>query len=191
MKNFLIFIRTTITGGILFLLPIVILIIILEKAYAILSVLARPISSRLNAEFLGMNGSILITIGLIIIICFVSGLFFRSDTAKRWVKTLEERLLVNIPGYALLKSITADTVGERSESSMSPVMIQDGESWSLGFLCEEGKQHTTVFIPDAPSYDAGEIRVVPSGDVKKLEMTANQFAKTIKGYGKGVLKHVE
>lgn len=191
MKKLIAFIRTTITGGILFLLPFVVLTILLEKAFAILSDLSQPISDRLSKDFLGFDGSILITIALIVLICFLSGLFFRSEKGKRWVNTLESRLMVNIPGYSLIKALTADTIGQPVEQSMTPALVQDGENWLLGFLCEEGDKHSTVFIPDAPRYDAGEIRLVPSGDIKKLDMSIHHFSKAINAYGKGIMDYLE
>jgi len=72
------FIRTTVVGGILFLLPVVVLVIIFEKANSILSVITEPISRRIPDSILGFDGSTMITIFLLILICFIGGLVFRS-----------------------------------------------------------------------------------------------------------------
>jgi len=34
-----------------------------------------------------------------------------------------------------------------------------------------------VFIPDAPRYDAGEMRVVASSNIKKLDISIKNFVK--------------
>jgi uncharacterized membrane protein len=191
MNSVIRFIRTTITGGILFLLPIVVLFFIFEKAYSVLAVLSRPISEKISDSFLGFDGSALITVLLLILICFVAGLIFRSKRVKKALGKLEDRVLMFIPGYSLIKSITADSLGEEVEHKMIPVRVEDGESWVLGFLVEEGEKHSTVFLPDAPRYDAGEIRIIPSGSVVKLDLKANAFTKVINSYGVGALKWVE
>lgn len=185
------FIRTTVTGGILFLFPLVVLLFIFEKAYAIFAKISKPISTKIPGSILGFDGSAVVTIVLLILICFVSGLVFRSKRVKKLMGKLEDRVLIFIPGYTLLKSITADSIGEEIEHKLTPVRIEDGDSWLIGFLIERGKTHSTVFIPDAPRYDAGEIRILPSSSVIELEMSANKFTKVIKSYGVGAINWVE
>ncbi len=185
------FIRTTIIGGILFLLPVVVLYIIFEKAHSILSVIAEPISRKISDSILGFDGSGLITILLLILICFIGGLVFRSKRVKKSLQKLEDKFLIFIPGYSLMKSVTADTLGEDVENKLIPVRVADGEDWLLGFLIEEGKNHSTVFLPDAPRYDAGEIRILPTASVIKLEISANKFTKMIRSYGVGAVNYIE
>ena len=185
------FIRTTVVGGILFLLPVVVLVIIFEKANSILSVITEPISRRIPDSILGFDGSTMITIFLLILICFIGGLVFRSKRVKKILQKLEDKVLIFIPGYSLMKSITADTLGEEVENKLIPIRVADGEDWLLGFLIEEGKNHSTVFLPDAPRYDAGEIRILPATSVVKLEIPANKFTKMIKSYGVGAIEFIE
>jgi uncharacterized membrane protein len=185
------FIRTTVIGGILFLLPLVVLFIIFEKAHSILSVISDPISKKISDSILGFDGSALISILLLILICFLGGLIFRSKKVKKILQKLEDKVLIYIPGYSLMKSVTADTLGEEVANKLIPVRVADGEDWLLGFLIEEGKKHSTVFLPDAPRYDAGEIRILPTSSVVKLDIPANKFTKMIRSYGVGALDFVE
>lgn len=190
MKTLVSFIRTTITGGILFLLPLILLIILLNKVFTILIKISYPISKRLPDFILGLDGSIIVAVILLIFICFISGLLFRSPYVKKIVGSLEENLLNNIPGYTLVKAITADTLGEKTDHMMSPVLIRDGDSWNFALLVEEGEKLSTVFIPDAPRLDAGELKIIPTESFKKLDVSTNIFARSIKNYGKGSLKWI-
>lgn len=190
MKSLILFIRTTLTGGVLFLLPFVLLLMLFNKVFSILFKISDPISKKLPNIILGMDGSILITILLLIFICFLSGLLFRSEFIKKNVDKLEESVLNYIPGYSLLKSIMADAIGEEIDHNMKPILIKDDESWNFAFLVEEGEKFSTVFIPDAPRHDAGEVKIVPNKLLKKLDVSANVFARSIKSYGKGALKWI-
>jgi uncharacterized membrane protein len=191
MKSILGFIRTTITGGILFLLPIILLIVIFTKAYNILHKLSAPISGKLPELIFGFDGSNLIAFLLLILICFISGLLFRSKYVKNWIKKLEDNLLINVPGYALIKSITSSTIGKTSDTDMVPILIKDDNSWSLAFLVEGNEKLSTVFIPDAPKHDAGEVKIIPSELIEKLDVSVNVFSRSIKNYGKGASKWVK
>src|SRR5205085_5904096 len=138
------FLRTTLTGGILFLLPVILLIIILGKAYDILHKLAAPLNKRMPELILGLDGSNLLTIFLVILVCFLGGLLFRSATVQRGISGLEENVLVYLPGYFMLKSIAADAVGSDSAHDMTTVLVKDDETWNIGFLVEENDKHCTV-----------------------------------------------
>ncbi len=185
MKSIFSFIRITIAGGVLFLLPVVLIGIILAKAYVILNTVSSPLSRRLPNDILGFDGHVLISLVLLVLICFLSGLLFRTKTVKRWIKILEDKVLVFLPGYVLMKSMTSDTIGNPKDATLKPALIKEGEWWGLGFLVEEGDELSTVFRPDAPRHDAGEIKLVPKESVKKLDVPLNVFSKSIKNYGKG------
>ncbi len=188
MKNSIIkFIRATLTGGIIFLLPIVLFSIVLAKAIEILIKISQPLANVMNEKVFGFDGSMLVAIVLLVIICFIGGLLFRSAVVKKWIAKLEDNMLIFLPGYALIKSITADTLGEQVENELKPVLVKDEENWNMGFLVEEDERYATVFVPDAPRYDAGEVRIVPIANIKKLNVSVRKFSQSIKNFGSGTL----
>ena len=94
------FIRATLTGGIIFLLPIVLIIMVGAKAIEILLKISSPLAKHMaDGSFLGLDGSMLLAVTLLILICFISGLFYRSVVVKNWIARLEENVLVYLPGY--------------------------------------------------------------------------------------------
>ena len=150
MNSFLSFIKTTLTGGVLFLLPIILIVMLLKEAFGFLFIISKPISIYLPEIICGLNGSNIVAIFLLIGICFIGGLLFSTKWAKQLINKLENNILNLMPGYALIKSLTADTIGEQIDHNMTPILIKDDTSWSLAFLVEEGEAFSTVFIPDAP-----------------------------------------
>jgi len=191
MKSILLFIRTTLTGGILFLLPMVLLIMVVNKAHQILEKVSAPLAERLPDIFFGWDGSGIVAILLLIILCFISGLLFRSALVKRWISKLEENVLSYLPGYSMIKSITADAVGEKIEQSLTPVLAQDGEYWKIGFLVEEVDGFCTIFFPDAPRHDSGEVKIMPVSFIKRLSVHSHVVTRSLKSYGKGALHWVK
>ena len=91
------------------------------------------------------------------------------------IDRLEKTLLINIPGYSMIKTITADTLGSKSEEKLYPVTIREGDIWDIGFLVEDGEKLSMVFIPDAPRYDAGEMGVVSCENVQKLDIPTKNY----------------
>jgi uncharacterized membrane protein len=191
MKSVAKFIRATLTGGILFLLPLALLIIVLEKPYELLRMILEPLDRMLPDRILGLDGRMILTVLLLVTICFVSGLLFMSPPIKRLFTRLEESVLSLIPGYSMIKSITADFLGESVEHRMTPVLVQDGDDLRIGFLVEEGEGLCTVFFPDAPRLDAGEVKIVPAAAVQQIEAPTAQVIQSLKNFGAGALSWVK
>jgi uncharacterized membrane protein len=190
MNSFTKFLRATLTGGILFLLPVVLVVVIFNKAFHILKEISAPLNKKMPDIIFGLDGSNLLTILLLIVICFFSGLMFRSSWVRNLVASLEENVLSFLPGYVLLKSVTSDAIGERSETKMTTVLVRDGEVWNIGFLVEEVGNLCTVFIPEAPRHDSGEVKIVPADWVKKTNVTTNRATRSLKRYGKGAIEWI-
>src|SRR5271167_977622 len=104
MKAIAQFVRTTIVGGLFFLAPIVVLIVIFAKAFeyakkGLSAVLVHiPAASEMSA-----GGATALSILVIALVCFIAGLIAHSVTAQRVVNALESAVLSKIPAYEYLK----------------------------------------------------------------------------------------
>lgn len=185
MKAALSFLRDTITGGILFLIPSVLLIVVVRKAILILAKIASPLSERMPELIAGLDGSRIVALILLVVICFVSGLTFRLSRVRRKIIGLEEKLLSYLPGYSMLKAIATDTLGRKDDHNMLTVLIAEGDAWQIGFLVERDGDLCTVFIPEAPNNNSGEIKILPSDSVKQVQVASNKAARVVRQYGKG------
>lgn len=172
-------------------LPVVLLAMIFGKAHEAAIKIIAPLDEVLPETILGFHGSRMVALLLLILVCFVSGILFRLPRVKKWVGKLEDDVLSYMPGYSLLKSIAADAVGGEIENQMTPVLVQDEDAWNIGFLVEEGEGLCTVFFPEAPRHDSGEVKIVPATSVKKLGIPANKVSLSLKSFGKGALHWVK
>ncbi len=188
MKILIQFIRSTLIGGILFLLPVAMLLMMLNNVHLMMTKVVAPLSDRLPDLMLGFDGSRLLALVLLVLLCFASGLLVKSALIKRWISRLEDQVLAYLPGYAMLKSLTASAVGEEIDNSLKTVLVQDGDTWKIGFLVEEGEGFSTVFFPDAPRHDSGELKIVPTGSVRKVNISSNKAAKSLNSFGKGAIQ---
>jgi uncharacterized membrane protein len=191
MKSIATFLRATISGGILFLLPVVLVVMMLGKANQIMVKISGPLANLLPDRLMGLDGSMILAVILLVFICFVAGLLIKSKRVKQQMGRLEDTLFVNIPGYLLLKSIAADTVGESEATALKPVAVKDGDALKIGFLIEEKAGLSTVFIADAPRHDAGEVLIFPSELVKRINVPNNKVIQSLKNYGKGAIDWVD
>ena len=90
MKTIAKFVRTTIVGGLFFLAPIVVLIVILAKVFDYAKKGLNAVLVHLPpASDLGAGAATLLAVVLVALICFVAGLVARSVSAQRVVNALE------------------------------------------------------------------------------------------------------
>jgi len=192
MKSVYKFIRTTLAGGILFLLPVVILISVFRKALEIVDQFTHKWDERLQGEIIwGLDGHNLVGIGLLVLVCFLAGLLFRLSSVRTSVSKLEANLLSYIPGYLLIKSLAVETFSDSQEETLPPVLIKSDDTYRLGFMTDQGSGYCTVFVPDAPQGNAGELHVVPEASVIKLPIKTKAMKHMIRNLGKGVTQYVK
>lgn len=181
------FLKTTVLGGILFLVPIIVFIAIIGKALQITGKLAIPIAGLLGADKLvGIAVAELIAIALLVLICFIAGLAAKTPRAKKIVQYLEVNVLEKIPVYELLKTKAQSALSFEETEGMSPAAVRFDDSWQVAFeieRIEDGK--VVLFLPGAPDPWAGSVCVVTEDRVAPLGLTVKSAVNLMKRLGKG------
>jgi uncharacterized membrane protein len=104
MNKILRFLRTTLVGGLLFLVPIIVVVAIIGKALGLAHKLVDPLAERLPVEsVIGLRTPALLALGVIVVFCSLAGLFARTALAQKIVNGLEAAVLSNVPGYEFFK----------------------------------------------------------------------------------------
>jgi uncharacterized membrane protein len=185
------FFKNTVTGGLLFLVPIAVLIMVLAKITPIARKVTDPLAGYIPVEsVVGLKIPVLLTALLILLTCFVAGLLANTGPAKRLVTGLEDTVLGRIPGYSLLKSMSEDIVGAEGGAANQVVLVRFDEAWQFGLKIEEvssGKL-IAVFIPDSPTPQTGALLFVEANRVQPTSLSINQVFACLKNRGTGVHK---
>jgi uncharacterized membrane protein len=179
--------KTTVIGGIVFLVPIVILIAIIDKAFEIMKAVSTPLASSIPIDTVwGLAVANLIAIVAIVLICFVAGLLARTSIARRFVSSTENRLLSRLPAYAFVKNMTERVAGFKEAEGLIPVLAPSGGGWRLAFEIEriEGG-HVAVFLPGSPNPWSGFVCIMPEDRIKPLDIPQASVIGHFEGFGKG------
>ena len=98
------FVRTTIVGGLLFLAPLVVLIVILAKAFEYAKKGLSAVFVYFPAAYeLSAGAATALSVVLVALVCFLAGLLARTVPAQHIVNALESSVLSKIPAYEYLK----------------------------------------------------------------------------------------
>lgn len=194
MKSILKIIKATFLGGILFLAPLVVLLIILEKGYGIIQKVTLPLVNHLpRIHVLGVAIQELVGTLILILICFTAGLLARTAGAKKMIHKLENGILSFVPGYSFMKSMNESIMGFESNQDLKVILVPTDAGWQFAFLIEQiDENNFTVFVPDAPNPWSGSVCFVEKKDIKEVGITQKEALASIRklGYGtKELLKN--
>jgi uncharacterized membrane protein len=187
MKRLLQFLRTTLVGGILFLVPIVVLGIVLGKALALVHKAVDPLAEHLPVEsVIGLQTPLLLAIGVIVVFCFLAGFFARTALAQKLVSGLEAAVLSHMPGYEFLKRMGESTLGIEKEGSYPVVRVRFDDASQIGFQIEALEDGlVVVFVPGVPNANAGEVYFMTADRVSPVAVPPARALKCLKRLGVG------
>ena len=179
------FVRTTLVGGLLYLVPIVVLLAILGKAVALAHGISPPILKLLDAIGLGrILSPQVVAILLLVLFCFAAGLFARTVVAKRIGRALETKVLANLPGYELIKSIGENIAGVDTSGARDPVVVRIEDAWQIAFVVDRlNDGHLAVYVPGVPNSRSGSLYFIAPDRVKPLTIPLRSVLLTLRRMG--------
>src|SRR6478672_8168918 len=106
-KNpFVEFLKATLAGGVLFPLPVVLVLIVLHRAMSYALGAAKPISHLLPIEsVIGAYGENALAIFMLILVSLLAGLVARTREGRQIMRWSENSLLGGLPQYQLVKTM--------------------------------------------------------------------------------------
>jgi uncharacterized membrane protein len=189
MTKILDFLKTTIVGDLLFLLPIAATALIFFKAGKMAAEVAAPLADKLplpKAEAVILL--YLLAATLFILLSFISGVIIRVMPYERKIMPyLEDKFLRKFPPYVAAKKYTNLIAGMEINEGMKPALYHIGNAWQLGFVIERVNDDNVVaFIPSAPDPSSGDIYVISNEAVSNLYVPNGEIVQCIEKSGKGL-----
>ncbi|SNR22980.1 hypothetical protein [Flavobacterium sp. ov086] len=187
MKSILKIIKATFLGGILFLAPLILLLVLLEKGFNIIQKITNPIINHFpKVKILGLAIEEVVAIFIIAFICFTAGLISKTEYAQKLIRRLEDGILSFVPGYSFMKSMNESIMGFESNQDLKVILVPTDAGLQFAFLIEEiDENNFTVFIPDAPNPWSGSVVFVKKEDITEVNMTQKQALACIRKLGFG------
>lgn len=178
---------TILIRGVLFLVPIVILVLLAREAVGVLAGVMKPVEQFLPADtVLGFATVQIVAMIALALACFLAGLFAGTQLGANFNAKLERLILRRIPGFTLVKSMGQGMVGEHGADQVTVALAWIEESWVLAFVMERhGNGLNTVFVPSAPTPEAGSVYYLPDDRLKPLDVSVQAAMGCIMRLGLG------
>lgn len=191
MKSLIANIRNLIIAGFFFLLPIIVILVLITKAWnAMTSVGTRMAGLFGVSSILGFKGGHVFTALVMLAICIVCGILVRVSFVAGFQRAVEGWMSRYIPGYDAYKAIAEEKL--RSKPRLLPytsAFVRQQEFWMPVYVIEQDPGGNYVlFLPDVPETGKGHVLLAKACDVRPMAwLTANQLDASLKSMGKGLL----
>lgn len=181
--------KTTILGGVIFLVPIVMLAILLTKAYSIGMTVADPIDKVIPYDTVaGIALVNILAVAVIVLFCFLCGVLARIAFVAAKISTIDGFLIDLMPGYAIAKGVIGSVANQEEISALlTPVLVRFDDYSQIAFEIERNETEAVIFLPGAPSTWSGSSLIVDVNRVQKIDVPTHRTVKTMRVLGRGSL----
>lgn len=190
MKKINDFIKTTIIGGIVILLPIFIIIILSVTFVKFLKKALQPIAKILSIGA-NINSFFLYVMAffILVLLCFITGLIIKTKIGTWIFDFIEKYIFGKIPGYKVIKetinNFSYDKIKNSNFSSIAIVKPFGNDTLMTGFITDSSENIYTVFIPTGPNPTSGNIMHLSKDKVTIIKTPIEHGMKSIIGCGAG------
>ena len=193
LKRTKIFLRTTLLGGVIVILPTIILIFAFKWLFGMVGNGIQPLTDLVisNTHFPQRYDRVIATaivVGVIISGCFFLGLFVRTRLGLWIYNSLEGSVLVRAPGYKMVKETVNQFLGKKKSpfASVALVRIFENNTKVTAFITDRHDNGTvTVFVPTGPNPTSGFIYHLNEKFVHPIDVTVEDAMRSIISCGAG------
>jgi len=189
------FIKTSFVGGILVLLPIVILMFLFNWAFQVVTNLIQPLTHLIikNNGMPEILGDML-AIAVIFVVCFIVGSIVSTGFGVLMHSHFDKYLVRIAPGYRLIKEIVGQFFGDKSSSPFSNGEVARASIFGMDcgttvtaiVTSRHADGSYTVFVPTGPNPTSGNMFHLPQEQVEICpDIKVEDMMRTIIACGAG------
>ena len=181
------FLKTTGLGGIFFLLPLAVVCGLLGYVFNIVWAVYEPLKERIPvSSATGVALLFAIAVGILVLLCFVSGIIARRAIGRKFSKTIEKQLMTIFPKYAVYKDLLAGNIGgEGNLPSLKPICVRFDDVYHLAFEADRlANGLVVVYLAGAPDAWIGQVALVPAERIEAIDVPFSEFLGIFEGLGR-------
>jgi len=184
------FLKTTAAGGLMVLLPVLLLCLLLAEILQLVVALATPIAVLLQEGGLEKAASpILVALALLAGASFIIGLIMQSRAGRRLGQWLEKVTVQRLPLYSALKRLTRGFAGTEEGETFLPALLEtDTGIQEIVYVVETSADGlAAVMVPHAPAAFSGPVKIVAREHLTFLDTNVGDLSRTLSHWGVGAV----
>lgn len=171
-------VKTTALGGLLFLVPIVVIGIASGYVYSIAAGSYHHVKPWIPFDTAtGVAVVFCLATAALLLTCFVFGLLAQRAIGRHFTRTIEQQLIKVYPKYAIYKDLLAGKLGgDDNVPSLRPVLVRKEGLILLAFEADRlASGHVVIYFPGAPDAWTGSMALVEAAHVRPINLPFSQM----------------
>lgn len=177
--------KSLIVGGVFLILPLLLIVVLAGKGIQILLPLGRKIVEYFDLNsLLGAAAVTVVCIVLLLIFCYAGGILLSRGFALKWSTSMEEKMFLISPGFQMLKYRILGDYPNPLYDHWEAILLKEDNAYKIAFIT--GRQepgYLSLYLPDAPRMDAGEIRYIKETEAEYHSISMKQAMDAINSFG--------
>jgi len=180
-------ITTTLIGGLVFLLPLIVVLTVLGQGLALMAGVAQPLAAMFPYRKIGgVALASLVAVLLLLLLCYGAGLLARAALGRTLSASFEDRLQALYPRYTIIKGMTQALGVDGVKSGLKTVLISFDDHQVLAIEVERlADGRVVVFLPGAPDPWSGSVVMVSQERVASVPVEIGALHRSLKSIGRG------
>lgn len=193
MKAITSLVKSTAIGGVVFLLPLVLAVVVFGKAFSIVKTVSMPVANLISAEkFAGYAVADLLALTMLLVVTLLAGILARSPVFGEFYRKIDAIILQLIPGYSYMKGMTGSLSDSDAEQSLKPVAAIQDDTVLIGYEVERLTDGwVAVYLPGAPDARSGSVAYFTDDRIVPLDTDFAGIASCLKTLGRGSDKIIQ
>jgi len=189
MKRLRTFLRDTVIGGLLFLVPIFVLIEVARRIWDFFVNLGENLVTSLGFEELsGLASTSILTALLVLLTCVGFGMLARWSIARQARNWIDNKLDQTFPFYDYYRALVQQKIKPTDEPARPTVLVQRPCGWQPGIVVEEyANGEKVVFVPVSPKTTDGTVLLVKPEDIRPSILDEDALKNVLLDQGKGLV----
>lgn len=178
---------TTLIGGAVFLLPLIVVLTVLGQGMALMAGLAQPVAAMFpNRQVGGVALVSLVALLLLLLLCYGAGLLARAALGRTLSASFEDRLQTLYPRYTIIKGMTQAFGIDGVQSNLKAALVSFDDQQVFAVEVERlADGRVVVFLPGAPDPWSGSVAIMAQERVTVLPVEVGALHRSLKSIGRG------
>ncbi|MCA9022726.1 MAG: hypothetical protein KDA74_21400 [Planctomycetaceae bacterium] len=167
------FLKTTAIGGLIFLLPLIVIGALVGQIVPIVLSVAEVLSDYIPVKTpAGIAMLIALSIGIVLLMCFAAGLIARWSIGKKLSRFVEKNLILLFPRYAIYREQLKGSIGgDHIKPEMIPGLVRFDDVTQSAFQAEGADRPLiSIYLPGSPDPWSGCVIFMTPDRVEPLNI---------------------
>lgn len=178
---------TTVIGGVVFLLPMVVVLYVLGQGLVLTRRAVQPLTAMFpDSTVGGVALASIAAMALLLVACFGAGVLARAAFGRALTDRFETQLQTIYPRYVVIKAMSQGLHGALGQRVLQPVLVSFDDHQLIAFDIERTHDgRAVVYLPGAPDAWSGSVVVVAPERIEPLDIDSAAVASAQQRLGQG------